>query len=202
MHEMSLTESIVELIEEGRKQGFSRVRVVRLEIGALAQVEPEAMRFCFDAVTRGTLAEGARLDIASARGGLVPRLRKDRRDGRTFRRLPGMRRTSCADDGGRRNCASRNWRSNDVHGLRLRNGERRGAKPERRSEGRPRARRMHHDACACHDHGRRITIMHHGHAHDHDHSHDHHHHHAHEHGLRESRRSISARASQACMCPA
>ncbi|HEY8136640.1 MAG TPA: hydrogenase maturation nickel metallochaperone HypA, partial [Methylocystis sp.] len=32
MHEMALTQSLVELIEdEGRKQGFSRVRVVRLE---------------------------------------------------------------------------------------------------------------------------------------------------------------------------
>ena len=36
MHEMALTESIVEMLEEeGRKQGFARVRRVRLEIGAL-----------------------------------------------------------------------------------------------------------------------------------------------------------------------
>jgi len=64
MHEMSLTESLVELIENERaKQGFTRVRVVRLAIGALGHVEPDAMRFCFDAVARGTIAEGARLDI-------------------------------------------------------------------------------------------------------------------------------------------
>jgi hydrogenase nickel incorporation protein HypA/HybF len=64
MHEMALTQSLVELIEdEGRKQGFSRVRVVRLEIGALGSVEPEAMRFCFDAAARGAIVEGARLDI-------------------------------------------------------------------------------------------------------------------------------------------
>ena len=64
MHEMALTQSLVELIEdEGRKQGFSRVRVVRLEIGALGSVEPEAMRFCFEAVARGAIVEGARLDI-------------------------------------------------------------------------------------------------------------------------------------------
>ena len=64
MHEMALTQSLVELIEEeGRKQGFSRVRVVRLEIGALGSVEPEALRFCFEAVARGAIVEGARLDI-------------------------------------------------------------------------------------------------------------------------------------------
>jgi hydrogenase nickel incorporation protein HypA/HybF len=64
MHELALTESLVDLIEgEGRKRGFSRVRVVRLEIGALGGVDPEAMRFCFDAVSKGTLIDGANLDI-------------------------------------------------------------------------------------------------------------------------------------------
>jgi hydrogenase nickel incorporation protein HypA/HybF len=64
MHELSLAEALVELIEEeGRKHDCTRVRTVRLEIGAVSCVEPEAMRFCFDAVTRGTIAEGAALDI-------------------------------------------------------------------------------------------------------------------------------------------
>lgn len=69
MHEMSLTEGVVEiLIEESRKQGFSRVKVVRLEIGAIGGVDPLAMEFCFDAVTRGTLAEGAKLEIIRTPG--------------------------------------------------------------------------------------------------------------------------------------
>lgn len=64
MHEMALTESLVELIEdESRKQGFSRVRVIRLELGAFGGVDPDAMRFCFDAMTKGGLIEGALLDI-------------------------------------------------------------------------------------------------------------------------------------------
>lgn len=64
MHEMALTESIVEIVsEEARRQGFGRVRVVRIKVGAMAHVEPEALRFCFDAVSRGTVAEGATLDI-------------------------------------------------------------------------------------------------------------------------------------------
>ncbi len=64
MHEVSLIESVVALVEdERRKQDFSRVRSIRLRLGALGHAEPEALRFCFDAVTRGTVADGARLDI-------------------------------------------------------------------------------------------------------------------------------------------
>jgi hydrogenase nickel incorporation protein HypA/HybF len=63
MHEMALTQSLIELIEEeSRKQGFSRVRVVRLEIGALSSVEVEVMRFCFNAVAHSGLVENALLD--------------------------------------------------------------------------------------------------------------------------------------------
>ena len=64
MHELSLAEGVLDLIEEtARREGFSRVHGVWLEIGRQSAVEPEAMRFCFDAVVRGTLAEGARLEI-------------------------------------------------------------------------------------------------------------------------------------------
>ena len=69
MHEMSLTESLVELIEnEQQKQGFARVRTVRLAIGALGHVEADAIRFCFDAIARGTIVEGAQLDIRMVPG--------------------------------------------------------------------------------------------------------------------------------------
>jgi hydrogenase nickel incorporation protein HypA/HybF len=69
MHEMALAESLIQLVEEeGRKQGFTRVRVVRLEVGAFGAVEPEALRFCFDAVTRGSIAEDAALDIVALPG--------------------------------------------------------------------------------------------------------------------------------------
>ena len=64
MHEISLVEGVVALIEDARrKQSFSRVRVVRLKVGTLGHAEPEALRFCFDAVTSGTIVDGARLEI-------------------------------------------------------------------------------------------------------------------------------------------
>ena len=69
MHEMSLAESVLQIIEElARSQNFRRVRSVTLEIGVLSAVEPDAMRFCFDAVTHGSIAEGARLEIIETPG--------------------------------------------------------------------------------------------------------------------------------------
>jgi hydrogenase nickel incorporation protein HypA/HybF len=69
MHEMALAESMLEIVEAtARRSGAERVIAVRLEIGVLAQVEPDALRFCFDAVTRGSLAERARLEIATIPG--------------------------------------------------------------------------------------------------------------------------------------
>lgn len=65
MHEVSLMENIIGLIEDQlHLSPFSRVRVIRLELGALGPAEPDCLRFCFDAVARGTVAEGALLDIA------------------------------------------------------------------------------------------------------------------------------------------
>jgi hydrogenase nickel incorporation protein HypA/HybF len=64
MHEMSLCEGVLQIIEEHAvSQGFKRVKTVWLEIGALSGVEPEAMRFGFDVVMKGTLADGAVLEI-------------------------------------------------------------------------------------------------------------------------------------------
>lgn len=69
MHEMSLCRSILQTLEEhAQRKRFSRVRQVRLEIGALAGVEIHALRFGFEAVTRDTLAEGATLEIIAVPG--------------------------------------------------------------------------------------------------------------------------------------
>lgn len=69
MHEMSLAESVREIVEQtARANDARRVTLVRLEIGALSQVEVQAMRFAFDVVMRHSLAEGARLDIVETPG--------------------------------------------------------------------------------------------------------------------------------------
>ena len=64
MHEMSLCEGIIQVLEnEAQRQNFHKVKSVWLEIGALAGIELEALRFGFDVVSRHTLAEGAQLNI-------------------------------------------------------------------------------------------------------------------------------------------
>lgn len=69
MHEMSLTEGIVDILEEeARRSGFSKVLKVRVEVGALGHVEPQALAFCFEAVSRGTIAEGADFEIVRVSG--------------------------------------------------------------------------------------------------------------------------------------
>ncbi len=58
---MSIIQSVVETVCEyaaGR-----RVLSVRLQVGSLCAVVPEAMRFCFELATEGTVAAGARLDL-------------------------------------------------------------------------------------------------------------------------------------------
>ncbi|MGZ5052281.1 MAG: hydrogenase maturation nickel metallochaperone HypA [Methylobacter sp.] len=69
MHEMSLCESILQILEQQAEiQQYRKVKTVRLEIGALAGVEPEALRFCFDTVMQGSLADQAGLEIVNVPG--------------------------------------------------------------------------------------------------------------------------------------
>jgi hydrogenase nickel incorporation protein HypA/HybF len=69
MHEMSLAEGILQLVEEtARREQSARVTAVCLEIGRLASVEVESLRFCFDAVVRDSVADGAKLEIVEVPG--------------------------------------------------------------------------------------------------------------------------------------
>ena len=69
MHEMSLAESVLQIAEDtARSNGGSRISLVLLEIGRLAGVEIEALRFCFEAASRESLAAGAELVIEQPDG--------------------------------------------------------------------------------------------------------------------------------------
>jgi len=64
MYNMLVAEDLVELIEEeGLRRRFSRVRAIIMRMGALGHAEPDALRFCFDEASEGSIAEGARLDL-------------------------------------------------------------------------------------------------------------------------------------------
>jgi hydrogenase nickel incorporation protein HypA/HybF len=64
MHEMSLCEGVMQVIEDNAKtQNFASVKAVWLEIGALSGVEVSALSFCFDVVCKGSIAHNATLHI-------------------------------------------------------------------------------------------------------------------------------------------
>ncbi len=69
MHEFSLCQRLIEeLRRSAAAQGFGRVGRIRLEVGRLAAVDGEALRFGFELVSRGTLAEGAVLELIEVAG--------------------------------------------------------------------------------------------------------------------------------------
>ena len=66
MHELSITQGVVEAVTE--RTGSATVLSVRLRVGQLSGVVPDAMRFCFELVTAGTPLEGAALEIEQPEG--------------------------------------------------------------------------------------------------------------------------------------
>jgi hydrogenase nickel incorporation protein HypA/HybF len=64
MHEASLIEAVLERAEqEAGRAGATRIDRIRLRVGILSGVVPEALRFAFDALRQGTMAADATLEI-------------------------------------------------------------------------------------------------------------------------------------------
>jgi len=64
MHEMSIAQSLVDIIrEEMTRHDAHTLRVVRLHVGEMSAIVPDSLSFCFEVITTGTEMAGARLDI-------------------------------------------------------------------------------------------------------------------------------------------
>ncbi|MFJ9575411.1 hydrogenase maturation nickel metallochaperone HypA [Streptomyces sp. NPDC101191] len=62
MHEMSVALAVVDQVETAaRSRGAEGVRSIRLEVGELAGIVADSLRFCFELACAGTVAEGAEL---------------------------------------------------------------------------------------------------------------------------------------------
>lgn len=62
MHELSLTQNLLDIIEEhAASDAFERVNSLRLSYGRLSCIDPGALEFSFSVLARGTRAQGARL---------------------------------------------------------------------------------------------------------------------------------------------
>jgi len=69
VHEVALCQSLVDIIRDQQvRDGFSRVRRVIVEVGALGHVDPHALEFAFDVESRDSPAEGAVLEILEVAG--------------------------------------------------------------------------------------------------------------------------------------
>ena len=64
MHEYSIAQSIMQIVlAEAERAGARKVLKVYLKIGNLAGVLPESLHFCFDFLSKTTIAENAALSI-------------------------------------------------------------------------------------------------------------------------------------------
>jgi hydrogenase nickel incorporation protein HypA/HybF len=64
MHELSITQSMLDIVQEQAKQaGAKKVAVINLVIGELSGYVEESVRFYFDFLAKGTIAEGAQLNF-------------------------------------------------------------------------------------------------------------------------------------------
>jgi hydrogenase nickel incorporation protein HypA/HybF len=66
VHELGIAQQVVETCAAA--SGGARITRIVLEIGMLSAVLPDAVQFCFDAATEGTVAEGAELQIIEVPG--------------------------------------------------------------------------------------------------------------------------------------
>lgn len=66
MHELSIAEGVVQAVR--KRTGDDPVSIVRIKVGRLAGVVPDALRFCFDLAVAGTPLEGAELVIDEPEG--------------------------------------------------------------------------------------------------------------------------------------
>lgn len=66
MHELGITQNIVAIVAENAKE--KSVKRVTLEIGELSAIMSDAIEFCFDVCSKGTVLEGAKLEIIKIPG--------------------------------------------------------------------------------------------------------------------------------------
>lgn len=69
MHELSLCESMIRIIEkQAERDKFDNVRKVRVELGSVSGASEESLRFCFPIAAKGTIAQGAELEFTYSEG--------------------------------------------------------------------------------------------------------------------------------------
>jgi hydrogenase nickel incorporation protein HypA/HybF len=82
MHEMSIAAGLIDqVLAAAAEHGLARVERVEVQAGQMRQVVPEALQMAWEAVSAGTVADGAELALTE-----VPAELRCRGCGREFRR--------------------------------------------------------------------------------------------------------------------
>lgn len=64
MHELSITQTLLDIVlEQAETHDAQRVGQVRLVIGEMSGIVDDSVRFYFELLSKGTIAEGARLAV-------------------------------------------------------------------------------------------------------------------------------------------
>ncbi len=81
MHEMAIAQGILDIaLEAAADNGAAAVVRIKLQVGEMTEVEPEALTFCFASLAAGTAAAAAELDVE-----VMPLIGRCRDCGREFR---------------------------------------------------------------------------------------------------------------------
>ena len=66
MHEVGLMQDALRIaLDQARREKATRILTLRMRVGALSGVVPDALSFAFECLSRGTPAEGGKLEIES-----------------------------------------------------------------------------------------------------------------------------------------
>ncbi|MEG1657651.1 MAG: hydrogenase maturation nickel metallochaperone HypA [Oscillibacter sp.] len=64
MHEIAITQSILNIaLTAAREQGASRIRVIRLDVGAFSGIVPECVEMYLNVLAEGTIAQAAKIEF-------------------------------------------------------------------------------------------------------------------------------------------
>lgn len=64
MHSLAMAQSILQAaLIEAEKHNGKRIKVISVKIGDETLMESDSLQFCLEAIAKGTIAEGARIEI-------------------------------------------------------------------------------------------------------------------------------------------
>ncbi len=64
MHELSIATSMIDIVlDHAKSANAQKINLIEIELGELSGIVDSALEFCFEAVCKNTIAEGAKLSL-------------------------------------------------------------------------------------------------------------------------------------------